>query len=234
MAQQLTPINVAGGDTFNTLYVLANTVVSTIATVVVTANNSVNGAITTGNGYISGYLGASNLVAGNGIQGGSIANSANLNVTSNLIFTNASSVLVVGNNVINSSAITANNLLANNATIYNFTLSTLSLGNTSIGSFTYHATSTTLQTIDYFSKSAYRSAEYILSLEDGGSNNFECTKLLVVHNGTNAFITEYGMVISNTSLGVISATTNTSSILIQLTPATSNVWIMGTRTTLTL
>ena len=227
MAQQLTPINIANGDTFDSVYLLANTIVTTLATVVVTANNSTNGALTFGNGYISGIFGASSLVT-NGLRGGSISNSANLSVTSNIVMTNTTT-FYNGDTQINATAVVADNIIANNATIYNFSLNSITVANSIIGSFTYNATNTSIQTIDYFNRSTYRSAEYVLSLQDGGTNNYQCTKLLIIHNSNLAFITEYGMVTTNTSLGTLSAAINSTSIMLQLTPATSNVWINGSR-----
>lgn len=44
--------------------------------------------------------------------------------------------------------------------------------------------------LDTFSTSTYRSAKYIISVENNWNNTFQTTEALVIHNGTTAFIQE--------------------------------------------
>ena len=52
--------------------------------------------------------------------------------------------------------------------------------------------------VSAFNKSLYRSAKYVVTVESGGE--FETRECLVVHNGTDAFITEYGIIYTGSSL----------------------------------
>ena len=58
-------------------------------------------------------------------------------------------------------------------------------GNTSAG--------TGGDTVDTFSATSYRSAKYVISV-DNGAGEYETREALVVHDGTNAYITEYAIV----------------------------------------
>lgn len=232
MSEQLTPINLANNDTFLNLITLANNIVDKLATVVVTANNSANGGVTIGNSYISGIFGASTIVAGSSIRGGSISNNANLVVSSNLSM-NSNTVFVHGDTIVNSTVIVANSIIVNNATIYNFGLSSISMGNVYVSTFSTNTSGTGTQTIDYFSKALYRSAEYLLSYKSTSVNTFTTTKMLLIFNGNNTFSTEYSILTTNASanLGVFSATSNSTSVILQITP-TSNLVLSGYRITL--
>lgn len=62
-------------------------------------------------------------------------------------------------------------------------------------------------TIDSWSSSSYRGAKYFLSLNDESNNDLENIEALVVHDGTNAYITPYGNVKTDSarSLSTLSA-----------------------------
>ncbi len=51
--------------------------------------------------------------------------------------------------------------------------------------------------LDTWSASSYRGAKYFISVNNTTSNEVSSSEVLVVHNGTDAFITEYNLVISN-------------------------------------
>ena len=57
---------------------------------------------------------------------------------------------------------------------------------------------TTSTVVSAFNKANYRSAKYIVTTELNGE--FETRECLVVHNGTDAFITEYGIIYTGSSL----------------------------------
>lgn len=110
-------------DTFQSLFDKVNAVINTIANSVVTSNNSANGAVTTGNGYISGIF-SSNVFATPTLRGGNVQTSATLDVISNTNFStvvNVSTQILVGNsttNVIaNSSSLKIGNFIANNTVV---------------------------------------------------------------------------------------------------------------------
>ena len=61
--------------------------------------------------------------------------------------------------------------------------------------------------IDTFSASSYRGAKYFVSINNTTSNEVQSTELLVVHNGTDAFINEYNTIISNAELSPLATFT---------------------------
>ena len=66
-------------------------------------------------------------------------------------------------------------------------------------------------TLDSFSTSSARAAKYFISINNTTSNEVSSTEVLLVHDGTDAFVTEYNTVISNastTNLATFSADIN--------------------------
>jgi len=53
--------------------------------------------------------------------------------------------------------------------------------------------------LDTFAKADYRGAKYYISINNTTSNEVQSTEVLVIHNGTDAFIQEYNTIISNTT-----------------------------------
>lgn len=85
------------------------------------------------------------------------------------------------------------------------------------------------QVIDSYTMSDTRGAEYTVSVVDNTANNFGITKLLTFHDTGVAYVTEYASMISNSSIGAFSATANSTHVLLNFTPATSNTSIKFTR-----
>ena len=54
--------------------------------------------------------------------------------------------------------------------------------------------------LDTFSTSNFRGAKYFISINNTTSNEVQSCEVLVVHDGTNAFVTEYNTMISNAEL----------------------------------
>ena len=80
-------------------------------------------------------------------------------------------------------------------------------------------------TIDTFAGGTYRSAKYIMQVDDG-AGNYESREALVVHDGTTAYITEYAMVYTGSDLiGDASVTMSGSDVLLQYTPTTGSATV---------
>ena len=82
------------------------------------------------------------------------------------------------------------------------------------------ASSAVATTIDSYDKTIYRTAKYIIQATH--LTNLESYEVLVTHNGTNAYITTYGIINSGTNLGTISTTILGSSVLLQYTATSAN------------
>jgi len=128
-----------------------------------------------------------------------------------------SGVVSVSNNV----------TVTGNTSVSNF----LSVNGISYGYSTkYNVVTTALQTADNFSATSYRSAEYIVQMTD--STNYQVSKLLVLHDGTTAYVTEYAQLYNNSLLGTFSADINSGNVRLRVTPSTGTVVVTLTRTSL--
>lgn len=61
--------------------------------------------------------------------------------------------------------------------------------------------------VDSWSASLYRTAKYLVQVSDSANNEYQSSQVLVTHNGTTAFYTEYGII---TTSGNILANFNTT------------------------
>ena len=135
------------------------------------------------------------------------------------------------NSLATNTIITDSSIFIGNSTV-NATInsSSISLPNYNINSINVQTSNTDLQIVDYFDISSYRTAEYIISLKNNAANAHQAAKLLVIHDGGDAYVTEYGVVSTNTSLGTFSANANSTHCRLLFTPTASNTQVKGIRT----
>ena len=81
--------------------------------------------------------------------------------------------------------------------------------------------------VDSFSKNEYRTAKYIIQMTE--SNNYHSQEVLLVHDDTNVYMTQYGKVTSNTDLGVVDAEVSGNNVNLLVTPTTANTNIKTVR-----
>ena len=87
----------------------------------------------------------------------------------------------------------------------------------------------TTAVIDSFSSAVYRTAKYIISASNYGSNYFQSSEALVVHDGTNAVVTTYGVTSTNTQLFTLTANVYNSNVsLWATTSSTNNIKVSAT------
>ena len=72
------------------------------------------------------------------------------------------------------------------------TMESLDLNEAKISAYMNNISVTTAVLIDSFSTAMYRSAEYLVQFSQG--TNYGITKVLIIHNGSDVAITEYGHV----------------------------------------
>ena len=78
-------------------------------------------------------------------------------------------------------------------------------------------------TVDTFNGAAYRSAKYIIQVDNGGGE-YETREALVVHDGTNAYITEYALVYTGSNLlGDASVTMSGNNVNLVYTASSGSV-----------
>ena len=70
--------------------------------------------------------------------------------------------------------------------------------------------------VDSFGKTTYRTAKYLVSITS--NSQYHGSEVLVLHDGTTAYSTEYATIYSNNSLAVISANLNNANVELIVTP----------------
>ena len=87
------------------------------------------------------------------------------------------------------------------------------------------ATSTTAITqvaIDTFAAATFRSARYTIQATNSTDSTYHITEVLLIHDGTNAYITEYGTMFTGSSEGTISADIAAGNVRLLVTPASTD------------
>lgn len=79
------------------------------------------------------------------------------------------------------------------------------------------------QTVDTFSKTTYRTAKYIVQAVD--STGVHSTEVLLTHNDSDVFITEYATIYSDTPLMAVTATIDSANVYLKVTPTNANTTI---------
>ena len=222
---------------------------------IIIGNSSVNSTVTSttysGTSNNTSYVGS--VIAANVVSNGQLSsNLANYQTTAGLNGNIASylpnytgvlntSSISIGTTTVNVSINSTSILLTNSSS--NVTLSVptaLQISNSqyyfnangswvyspvSNGGFTGNMLGAT--TIDYYSMTNYKGAKYIVSCIDNNANNRYFTELLTTHDTSSGYITEYGMITTNSIIGLFSVSTNTSFVLLQFTSSSSsNVTIL--------
>jgi len=78
------------------------------------------------------------------------------------------------------------------------------------------------QVIDAFPASTFRTVKYIIQLEHDSDNKYHSQEIMLTHNGTNVFLTEYAEVKTDSSLGTFDASIVDSNVSITLSPSYTN------------
>ena len=219
--------NTAAGNAAITGTFTANVLV--VNTGINIGNSTVNAVVNTstlfvGNSSVNATLTGENLTIKIGVYAGN--SSANIVAnTTNLKIANSTSNIAV---TIPTSAQVSNGqyYLASNG---NWTLiqqiNPISNNKSLVG--------TSAQDVDSFAKATYFAAEYLVYVKDNVANNRSVSKLVVLHDGgtstSNAFVTEYAAMNTNTAMGVFGVYTNTTHTILQYTPVSPSVTLNYTR-----
>jgi hypothetical protein len=86
-------------------------------------------------------------------------------------------------------------------------------------------TTTANQTLIDIAADAYRSAEFYVQAQDTVGLKYESLKIMVIHDGTNTFNTQYGLIRTGTSLGTYTTTLVAGvdpKIRLRVTPTSTN------------
>lgn len=85
-------------------------------------------------------------------------------------------------------------------------------------------TSSTAQFVaDSFSSTSYRTTKYLIQVQETGGSNFYSSEVLLMHDGTNVYLTEYGTVSTTSSpVSFIDADINSGNVRLLITPSVGN------------
>lgn len=89
--------------------------------------------------------------------------------------------------------------------------------------------STSQQLIDSFNKLEQRTARYIIQIGNDSSNKYHSTEILLMHNNTNVYMTEYAVLRTDSSLGEITADITGDTVRLLITPSYDNTSIKAKR-----
>jgi hypothetical protein len=91
------------------------------------------------------------------------------------------------------------------------------------------STTATNQTIDSFVKTKFRSAKYLIQATAGSA--YHCSEVLLLQDGTNTHMTEYGTIQTGSSLYTLSADINGDNVRLLCSPVNANTTIKLQRIT---
>lgn len=168
----------------------------------------------------SGSIGTT-LAAGNTTVTGFINVSTTANVGTTLTVGGNTSI---GGNLSVSGIITMTGNVVMGA---NATAKALILDNAAIFSNTATVANTTQNIIDSFPKADADFAKYIISIKPSTGVQRHLTEMLLIHDGTNVLITEYGKLF-NSSLGSVDASINNANVEVYFTSAAANASVTQT------
>ena len=215
----------SSSNVFNTSYttnVFANSISSFSGSLTLISNvNFISNVSITGNTFLTT------------LRTTALANVANLNVmvTANVANLNSSDTVRIGTSGATTIGLVANNTTifvgntANKTTITGNTVTTTILSLRGIkesfsGVFNYSAN--TIATVDSYSAGTYRSAEYTVQATETATGSYHFTKLLVTHDGSVGYVTEYGTINNNGNLLTFVVDINSGNVRLRGTPTSSN------------
>lgn len=88
------------------------------------------------------------------------------------------------------------------------------------------------QVADRFQAAALRTAKYLVQMTAG--TDYHTTEVLLIHDGTTAYITEYGTIFTNASLGTVDADISGGYVRLLVTPANINTTVKTQRISVTV
>ena len=92
-------------------------------------------------------------------------------------------------------------------------------------------TTTSASTIDSFTAATFRSAQYQIQITQG--SNYHVTTLNVLHDGTDVYLNEFGIIRTGAALATFDADINSGSVRIRATPTTDSSTVFKLTKTLT-
>jgi len=83
------------------------------------------------------------------------------------------------------------------------------------------------QVVDTFSGARYRTAKYVVQMTSG--TRYHSTEVILIHDGTTVYMTEYGTIFSNSSLGTVGGDISGGNVRLLVSPTLANTTIKAQR-----
>ena len=187
-----------------------------------TSNLTVTGNITVATGTIGGDAGRLSNVVGANVTGAvgfaTVANSvAGANVSGAVAFATTANAVAganvsgqVANAVVSGTVYSAAQPNITSVGTLTSVTTTGEVNAVSFGTSRSNVTVSTNTVIDEFDPSTYRTAKYVVSAS--GDDGYQSVETLLVHDGSDAYITIYGSVCSNVSADIVELSSNINGV----------------------
>jgi len=221
--------------------------VGTITGASLVSNGSISGTSLYASGTINtgGNASFANVISNGYVQGTSLYSSGPISAVGSItganLYSNAAIVgstiqgstsMLTGTFVANTSVATATLTASGAATVNSLVSNTTVRGNAFIMNGNVSSTSTTgALTLDSFATASFRTAHYLVQVTDNTNSQYHSTQIMLIHNGTTVFQSEYNIIYSNAVLGTFDSTIAAGTVQLQFTPsAATNKTIKVLRT----
>ena len=87
---------------------------------------------------------------------------------------------------------------------------------------TLSSSSTGQQTVDSFSATTFRTAKYLISVTNSTDGDYQALELLLFHDGTTVYLTQYASIFDNGAQATFDADINSGSVRLRVTPASTD------------
>ena len=188
------------------------------------------------------FLGYGTTATANGINNSTaLGNGAIITASNQMVYGNTSVTV----NLMNGAVLIGTTTNINNSTlVVNGVIESLSggirfpdgttLSSATSGTLTSFTTNSLQQvTIDSFSKNSYRTAKYLVQISSLAST-YHVIELLLIQNGNTAYLSQYGEIVTNSSLGIFDSSISGGIVNLLFTPTTPITTLRILRQTLSI
>ena len=99
----------------------------------------------------------------------------------------------------------------------------LNVGDSETGTTSVSTSATTTTNISSFSASTFRSAKYLVQVTNSTDSTYHTTEILVIHDGTDTYMTEYGSMFTGTAAeATFTSDISSGSVRLLATPASTD------------
>ena len=87
---------------------------------------------------------------------------------------------------------------------------------------TLSSSSTGQQTVDSFAAATFRTAKYLISISNSTDGDYQALELLLFHDGTTVYLTQYASIFDNGAQATFDADINSGNVRLRVTPASTD------------